>query len=85
MQLSSLGSEDALEEEMAAHSSVLAWRIPWTEEPGGLQSMGSQRGSAGPLNAHEFSLGWNGDSSAWPRSVVVRSRCANACEELRAC
>ena len=37
------GSEDALEEEMATHSSVLAWRIPWTEEPGGLQSIGSQR------------------------------------------
>ena len=37
------GSEDPLEEEMATHSSVLAWRIPWTEEPGGLQSMGSQR------------------------------------------
>ena len=39
----SLGREDPLEKEMAAHSSVLAWRIPWTEEPGGLQSMGSQR------------------------------------------
>ena len=39
----SLGWEDALEKEMAAHSSILAWRIPWTEEPGGLQSMGSQR------------------------------------------
>ena len=38
-----LGQEDPLEEEMAAHSSVLAWKIPWTEEPGGLQSMGSQR------------------------------------------
>ena len=38
----SLGWEDPLEEEMAAHSSILAWRIPWTEEPGGLQSMGSQ-------------------------------------------
>ena len=35
-----LGREDPLEEEMATHSSVLAWRIPWTEEPGGLQSMG---------------------------------------------
>ena len=34
---------DALEEEMATHSSVLSWRIPWTEEPGGLQFMGSQR------------------------------------------
>ena len=38
----SLGLEDPLEKEMAAHSSVLAWRIPWTEEPGGLQSIGSQ-------------------------------------------
>ena len=39
----SLGWEDPLEEGMATHSSILAWRIPWTEEPGGLQSMGSQR------------------------------------------
>ena len=39
----SLHQEGPLEEEMATHSSVLAWRIPWTEEPGGLQSMGSQR------------------------------------------
>ena len=39
----SLGWEDPLEKEMATHSSILAWKIPWTEEPGGLQSMGSQR------------------------------------------
>ena len=39
----SLGREDLLEEEMAAHSSTLAWKIPWTEESGRLQSMGSQR------------------------------------------
>ena len=39
----SLGWEDPLEKEMATHSGILAWRIPWTEEPGGLQSMGSQR------------------------------------------
>ena len=39
----SLGWEDPLEKEMATHSSILAWRIPWTEEPGGLQSTGSQR------------------------------------------
>ena len=38
----SLGQEDPLEKEMATHSSILAWRIPWTEELGGLQSMGSQ-------------------------------------------
>ena len=37
------GQKDPLEEGMATHSSVLAWRIPWTEEPGGLQSMGLQR------------------------------------------
>ena len=41
-QVQSLDQEDALEKEMAAHSSILAWRIPWTEEPGGLQFMGSQ-------------------------------------------
>ena len=39
----SLGGEDPLEKEIATHSSILAWRIPWTEEPGGLQSTGSQR------------------------------------------
>jgi len=42
-QVQSLGWEDPLEEKMATHSSVLAWRMPWIEEPGGLQSMGSQR------------------------------------------
>ena len=39
----SLGQEDLLEKEMATHSSILAWKIPWAEEPGKLQSMGSQR------------------------------------------
>ena len=39
----SLSQKDFLEKGMAIHSSILAWRIPWTEEPGGLQSMGSQR------------------------------------------
>ena len=43
MQLPSLGQEDPLENKMAAHSSILAWEIPWTEEPGGLQSIGLQR------------------------------------------
>ena len=43
MWVQSLGQEDSLEKEMATHSSILAWRIPWTEEPGGLQSKGSQR------------------------------------------
>ena len=43
MRVPLLCQEDLPEEGMAAHSSILAWRIPWTEEPGGLQSMGSQR------------------------------------------
>ena len=42
-QVRSLGWEDLLEKEMAIHSSILAWRTPWTEEPNGLQPMGSQR------------------------------------------
>ena len=43
MRLPSLGQERSLEEGMAIHSRILAWRIPWTEEPGGLQSIGSHR------------------------------------------
>ena len=42
-QVQFLGGEDPLEKEIATHSSTLAWKIPWTEEPDGLQSMGSQR------------------------------------------
>ena len=43
MQVGSLGQEDTLGEEMATHSSITACRIPWTEEPGGIESLGSQR------------------------------------------
>ena len=43
MCVQSLGQEDPLEKDMATHSSIIAWRIPWTEEPSGLQSIGSQR------------------------------------------
>ena len=42
-QVQALDREDPLEEEMATHTSIVAWSIPWTEEPGGLQSMGSQK------------------------------------------
>ena len=42
MRVRSLGGKDPLEQEMATHSAILAWEIPWTEEPGGLQSMGSR-------------------------------------------
>ena len=45
MPVRSLGQEDPLEKEMATHSSILAWKIPWMEEPGRLQSIGSQRGT----------------------------------------
>ena len=45
-QVRSLGQEDPLEKGVATHSSILAWRIPWIEEPGGLQSMGSHRDTA---------------------------------------
>ena len=47
MRARSLGQEDPLEKETATHSSILVWKTPWTEEPGGLQSMGSQRVGGG--------------------------------------
>ena len=46
MQVQSLGWKDPLEKEMATHSSIFAWEIPWTEEPGGLRSMGLQRANS---------------------------------------
>ena len=49
-QVQSLGQEDPLEKEMATHSSILAWRIPWTEEPGRLQSMGLQKSQTQLIN-----------------------------------
>ena len=48
----SLGWEDPLEKEMATHSGILAWEIPWTEEPGGLQSMGSKESDTTVTNTH---------------------------------
>ena len=52
MQVRSLGQEDPLEKEMATHSSILAWKIPWTEEPGGLRFMGWQRVGHDCANEH---------------------------------
>ena len=60
-QVRSLGQEDPLEKGMATHSSILAWRIPWTEEPGGLQSMGSQKSWTWPSDEH-FQFIINGHS-----------------------
>ena len=51
----SLGQEDPLEKEMATHSSILAWKIPWTEEPGGLQSLESQNQTCLSMHGQYFS------------------------------
>ena len=56
-QVRSLGQEDPLEKEMATHSSTLAWKIPWVEEPDKLQSMGSQRVSHNCVTSLYFTLG----------------------------
>ena len=59
-----LGREDPLEKEMATHSSILAWKIPWTEEPGGLQSMGLQRvGHDWATNTHNTQYYYNGNNA----------------------
>ena len=57
MQVLSVGWEDPLEEGMATHSSILAWRLPWTEEPGGLQSL-SHKGSDTTERRSRSSNGW---------------------------
>ena len=66
----SLGWEDPLEKEMATHSNILAWRIPWTEEPGGLQSMGSQRVRHNWASQHCCSL--KGLNCVWWLKVWAR-------------
>ena len=53
----SLGGEDLLEKEMATHSSILAWKILWTEQPGTLQSMGLQKSQLNSTTQNTFSLG----------------------------
>ena len=58
-QVRSLGWEDPQEKEMAAHSSILAWKIPWTAEPGRLLSMGSQRVGHDWANSLHFTGGWS--------------------------
>ena len=56
MQVSYPGQKDPVQKEMATHSSILAWRIPWTEEPGGLQSIGSQESGTAEATAHTQAL-----------------------------
>ena len=67
----SLGREDPLEKEMATHSSILAWRIPWMEEPGGLQSTGSQRVGHDWATSLHFLLKRNGKSLEITRDVCL--------------
>ena len=69
----SLGREDTLEDGMATHSSILAWRIPWTEEPGGQQSMGSQR------------IGHNWTTNTFMSSTVRKEQAWSSCSELIPC
>ena len=59
-QVLSLGQEDPLEEEMATHSSILGWKISWTEDPGGLQSGGSLRVGHDWVTEHSTKLSWIG-------------------------
>ena len=72
MWVQSLGWEDPLEEGMATHSGILVWRIPWTEEPYGLQSMGLQR--VGHDRETEHSVPSTARSIHVPASVVVAPR-----------
>ena len=76
-QIQSLGQEDPLEEEMATHSSILDWEIPWTEEPGGLESKGLQRVrhdwvSTQARTACGISVPWPGKGPVFP-VLEVRS------------
>ena len=92
MGVRSLGREDPLQKEMATHSSLLAWEIPWTEEPGGRQFMGSQsltrlkRLSTLSLNQSEPPLGHRGGlhSTRWSRQPA-RGRGGCVSPSLRGC
>ena len=68
-QVGFLGQEDPLEKEMATYSSILAWKIPWTEEPGGLQSMGLQRVGHDVVTKQQHSLARL--NAAWNFQVKV--------------
>ena len=65
----SLGWEDPLEKEMATHSNILAWKIPWTEEPGGLQSMGLQR--VGHDWATSLSVGYKNENQRGNKGLKI--------------
>ena len=80
----SLAWEDLLEKGMATHSSILAWRLPWTEEPGALQCMGSQESdTAAQLNFHQPICGPRLLASAWTVSRELAQGLTPLCEESR--
>ena len=72
-QVRSLGQEDPLEQGMATHSSILAWRIPWTEEPGGLQSMVSQRVGHDWATRQQQQLRAPRDEGEWALVLILKS------------
>ena len=73
MQVQSLGWEDPLEKGMASHSSVLAWRIWWTEEPGRLQSVGSQKSQKGLSDETNSNNSNERYKSLWIKVLIMRS------------
>ena len=80
-QVRSLGQKDSLEKQMAAQSSTLAWKIPWTEKHGGLQSMGSQRVRRDWATSLHFLWDWNGN---WPFPVLWPLLLSKSTDILRA-
>ena len=83
-QVQSLGQEDPLEKGMTTHSSIPAWRIPWTEEPGELQCMGSQESdTSAQLNYHQRICGPHLLASGWTVSRELAQGLTPLCEESR--
>ena len=77
MEVWSLGEEDRLEEGMATHSSILVWRVPWTEEPGGLQSVGSQRVWPDWTAEHRHVWDLRSMTRGWTHSLCIGRRSLN--------
>ena len=78
-----LGWEDSLEEEMATHSSILAWEIPWIVEPGGLQPMGSQRVGHNLATEQQYQTGSSGILSSFPDSEIITTSLKGKTDETQ--
>ena len=81
MQVQCLGQEDSLEEERAIHSTILAWKIPWTEEPGGLQFIGSQKSQDLATKQHQQPFSLNLRMTCLPLFTTVRRCLFPACRK----